>query len=75
MAAFFFVLQRAAGSYGDMPGATDPLYLQATTACLAAIVMTQVVNVFLCRIRWSRRSHFGLAATRCSCSGSRSRSR
>jgi magnesium-transporting ATPase (P-type) len=29
--------------------APDPLYLQATTACFAAIVLTQVVNVFLCR--------------------------
>ena len=27
----------------------DPLYLQATTACLAAIVMMQVMNLFLCR--------------------------
>jgi magnesium-transporting ATPase (P-type) len=27
----------------------DPLYLRATTACLAAIVVAQVVNVFLCR--------------------------
>ena len=27
----------------------DPLYLQATTACLAAIIVMQVVNVFLCR--------------------------
>lgn len=27
----------------------DPLYLQATTACLSAIVMLQIVNVFLCR--------------------------
>ena len=49
MAVFFFVLQQGGWQYGDMPGATDPLYLQATTACLAAIVMAQVVNVFLCR--------------------------
>ena len=27
----------------------DPLYLQATTACLTAIVVMQIVNVFLCR--------------------------
>ena len=49
MAVFFFVLQQGGWRYGDMPGTTDPLYLQATTACLAAIVMAQVVNVFLCR--------------------------
>ena len=27
----------------------DPLYLQATTACLSAIIVMQIVNVFLCR--------------------------
>jgi magnesium-transporting ATPase (P-type) len=30
-------------------GPGDPLYLEATTACLAAIVVAQVVNVFACR--------------------------
>ncbi len=49
MAVFFFVLQGGGWAYGEVLGATDPLYLQATTACLAAIVMAQVVNVFLCR--------------------------
>jgi sodium/potassium-transporting ATPase subunit alpha len=29
--------------------ATSPLYLQATTACLAGIIATQIVNVFACR--------------------------
>ena len=29
--------------------ATHPLYLQATTACLSAIIVMQIVNVFLCR--------------------------
>jgi len=49
MAAFFFVLHLGGWAYGDMPGRLEPLYLQATTACLAAIIVTQVVNVFLCR--------------------------
>ena len=49
MAVFFFVLDAAGWRYGELPGKTDPLYLQATTACLAAIVATQVANVFLCR--------------------------
>ncbi len=49
MAAYGFVLQRGGWRYGDMLGAGDPLYLEATTACLAAIVLMQVVNVFLCR--------------------------
>ena len=29
--------------------AQDPVYLQATTACLSAIIVMQIVNVFLCR--------------------------
>jgi sodium/potassium-transporting ATPase subunit alpha len=49
MAAFFFVLQLGGWTYGDMPDRLDPLYLQATAACLAAIIVTQMVNVFLCR--------------------------
>jgi len=49
MAAFFYVLHLGGWTYGELPGRRDPLYLQATTACLAAIIVTQVVNVFLCR--------------------------
>jgi calcium-translocating P-type ATPase len=49
LAAFFFVLDRAGWSLGEALARTDPLYLQATTACLAGIVAAQVVNVFLCR--------------------------
>jgi calcium-translocating P-type ATPase len=49
MAAFFFVLRLGGWTYGEVPGKLDPLYLQATTACLAAIIVTQGVNVFLCR--------------------------
>jgi sodium/potassium-transporting ATPase subunit alpha len=49
LAAFFFVLQTNGWHYGEPLARLDPLYLQATTACLAAIVAMQVVNVFLCR--------------------------
>jgi magnesium-transporting ATPase (P-type) len=49
MAAFFFVLHRGGWEYGEALGKVDALYLQATTACLAAIVVMQIVNVFLCR--------------------------
>ncbi len=49
MAAFFFVLHGAGWHYGQQLGARDPAYLRATTACLSAIVLMQVVNVFLCR--------------------------
>jgi len=49
MAAFFFVLHGGDWQYGQLPGHQDNLYLQATTACLSAIIAMQVVNVFLCR--------------------------
>jgi magnesium-transporting ATPase (P-type) len=49
LAAFFFVLTAGGWAYGESLGKLDPLYLQATTACLAAIVVMQVANVFVCR--------------------------
>jgi calcium-translocating P-type ATPase len=49
MAAFFFVLEAGGWRLGETLPRDAPLYLQATTACLAGIVVTQVVNVFLCR--------------------------
>ena len=49
MAAFFFVLHRGGWRYDQFVAADDPLYRQATTACLSAIIVTQVVNVFMCR--------------------------
>ena len=49
MAAFFFVLRSAGWQYGQPLPIRDPLYLKATTACFSAIVVLQIVNVFLCR--------------------------
>jgi sodium/potassium-transporting ATPase subunit alpha len=49
MGAFFFVLHRGGWTYGQALAGDNPVYLQATTACLVAIVVMQVVNVFLCR--------------------------
>ncbi|MFH1819611.1 MAG: cation-transporting P-type ATPase [Pseudomonadota bacterium] len=49
MAVFFFVLEAAGWHYGLALDRTDPLYLQATSACLATIVVMQMMNVFLCR--------------------------
>jgi sodium/potassium-transporting ATPase subunit alpha len=49
MAAFFFVLNGAGWKYGQNLAAQDPVYLQATTACLSAIILMQILNVFLCR--------------------------
>jgi sodium/potassium-transporting ATPase subunit alpha len=49
MAAFFFVLNGTGWQYGDLLSSMDPGYLQSTSACLAGIVIAQMVNVFLCR--------------------------
>lgn len=49
MALFFIVLQGAGWDHGDLLQKADPVYLQATTACLAGIVIMQVMNLFLCR--------------------------
>jgi sodium/potassium-transporting ATPase subunit alpha len=38
-----------AGSTVQLFDRTDPLYLQATSACLATIVVMQMVNLYLCR--------------------------
>ncbi len=48
MAAFFFVLRAGGWQYGESLPHGDPLYLQATAACLSAIIVMQIVNVFLC---------------------------
>jgi sodium/potassium-transporting ATPase subunit alpha len=49
MAAYFFVLQRGGWHWGESLQAHDALYLQATTACFSAIIVAQIVNVFLCK--------------------------
>jgi len=52
MASFFFILHRGGWLYGQQLTQNDPLYLQATTACLTSIIVMQIVNVFLCRSRY-----------------------
>jgi sodium/potassium-transporting ATPase subunit alpha len=49
MFGFFWVLRGGGWTWGTDLAATDPLYLQATTACLTAIIVSQVANVFACR--------------------------
>ena len=49
MAAYFLVLHLGGWSFGDPLAADALLYRQATTACLATIIVMQVANVFLCR--------------------------
>jgi magnesium-transporting ATPase (P-type) len=60
MAAFFFVLGAAGWHYGIVLDRSDPLYLQATSACLATIVVMQMMNVFLCRHPFKSTFSFGL---------------
>ncbi|ARO89049.1 ATPase [Nitrosospira lacus] len=49
MAAFFYVLHNGGWYYGQILAPDSTLYLQATTACLSAIIVMQVMNVFICR--------------------------
>ncbi len=35
--------------YGEVLASDDPVYLRATTACLSAIIVMQIVSVYLCR--------------------------
>jgi sodium/potassium-transporting ATPase subunit alpha len=45
---FFYVL-KSGGWKGEMLAANDIIYMQATTACLTAIIITQMANVLACR--------------------------
>ena len=49
MAAFFFVLHGGGWHSGQSLRPDDMLYMQATTACLSAIIAMQVANIFMCR--------------------------
>ena len=58
MFGFFYVLHLGGWMWGTMLPANNMLYLQATTACLTAIIITQIGNVFACRS--SRESVFSI---------------
>ncbi len=49
MSAFFAVLLASGWTFGHPLAAEDPVYLRATTACLATVVVMQVANLFACR--------------------------
>jgi magnesium-transporting ATPase (P-type) len=49
LTTFFIVLSAAGWTYGEPLGRLDSLYLLATTACLVAIVVMQIANIFICR--------------------------
>jgi sodium/potassium-transporting ATPase subunit alpha len=46
---FFYVLNTGGWRWGETLAANNLLYMQATTACLTAIIVTQIANVFACR--------------------------
>ncbi|MEY4209937.1 MAG: hypothetical protein RLZ92_316, partial [Pseudomonadota bacterium] len=49
MTAYYFVLEQAGWIWGQALDSHNPVYLQATTACLTAIILMQVMNVFICK--------------------------
>ncbi len=49
MFGFFWVLDLGGWVWGTTLPASNSLYMLATTACLTAIIVTQVANVFACR--------------------------
>jgi sodium/potassium-transporting ATPase subunit alpha len=61
MASYFFVLLLGGWRFPQGLAPNDPLYLSATTACLSAIIVMQVANVFICRS--SVRSIFSMSFT------------
>jgi sodium/potassium-transporting ATPase subunit alpha len=46
---YFYILDKGGWQWGEMLASNSILYLQATTACLTAIIVTQIANVFACR--------------------------
>ena len=64
MFAFFFILHRGGWHYGEPLGGRALLYRQGTTACLSAIIVTQIVAVFHCRSERESIFRFGLLGNR-----------
>ncbi|MBI5632274.1 MAG: cation-transporting P-type ATPase [Nitrospirae bacterium] len=58
MFGFFFVLSAGGWTWGTVISPDNTLYMQATTVCLTAIIITQIGNVFACRT--SRESVFSI---------------
>jgi sodium/potassium-transporting ATPase subunit alpha len=49
MSAYFYVMHAGGWTWPQVVAPTSTFYLQATTACLAGIIATQLANVFTCR--------------------------
>jgi magnesium-transporting ATPase (P-type) len=58
---YFVVLGAGGWQLGTRLDRADPLYLQATSACLATIVVMQMMNLFLCRHPSKSSLSFGLS--------------
>lgn len=46
---YFYVLNAGGWQWGEILSPKNILYIQATTACLAGIIITQIANAFACR--------------------------
>lgn len=64
MSGFFYVLFQGGWIWGTIPPADNMLYLQATSACLTAIIITQIGNVFACRSSRESLLHIGFLSNR-----------
>jgi calcium-translocating P-type ATPase len=64
MAAYFYVLGHEGWRYGLALSPSDPRYLRATTACMAAIIAMQLANVYLCRSATASVLHTGVGGNR-----------
>ena len=63
MAAFFGFLLAQGWTWSISLSSSDPLYRQATTMSLAAIVLTQVANVLACRSEHLSMFRFGVGSS------------
>jgi sodium/potassium-transporting ATPase subunit alpha len=61
---YFYVLNSGGWFWGEALSSRDVLYLQATTACLAGIIVTQIANVFVSRSATEPALRLGLFSNR-----------
>ncbi|MFZ3091533.1 MAG: cation-transporting P-type ATPase [Nitrospirota bacterium] len=64
LAGYFWFLHGGGWQWGQSLLKTDMLYMQATTMCLTAIIVTQVANVFACRTTTESVFKIGLFSNR-----------
>ena len=69
MSVYALVITAGGWRWGHTLAASDPLYLRSTTACLSAIVVMQVANVYACRSETQPFAARGLLTNRLLASG------